>query len=91
MVMNPDLTDGASQKARFLWGRRSGDPHARNGDNPARDALVERYAPQIWSICRRHGPGGADTRDVGQNVWLKPVDQLETSTLHRRMPRSAPG
>ena len=27
---------------------------ARNGDKQAWDALVERYAPLIWSICRRH-------------------------------------
>ena len=29
---------------------------ARNGDKRAWDALVERYAPLIWSICRRHRP-----------------------------------
>ncbi len=27
---------------------------ARNGDRQAWDALVERYAPLTWSICRRH-------------------------------------
>ncbi|MFY9668272.1 MAG: hypothetical protein WAK44_10030 [Trebonia sp.] len=27
---------------------------ARNRDKQARDTLVERYAPLIWSICRRH-------------------------------------
>ena len=27
---------------------------ARNGDKQAWDALVERYAPLVWSICRRH-------------------------------------
>ena len=26
---------------------------ARNGDRQAWDALVARYAPLIWSICRR--------------------------------------
>src|SRR5580693_9455125 len=31
--------------------------HARNGERQAWDALVERYAPLIWSICRRHGLG----------------------------------
>ena len=25
----------------------------RNGDTQAWDALVDRYAPLIWSICRR--------------------------------------
>ena len=32
----------------------------RNNDKQAWDALVERYAPLIWSICRRYRPGGAD-------------------------------
>jgi RNA polymerase sigma factor (sigma-70 family) len=50
---------------------------ARNGDQPAWDALVERYAPLIWSICRRCGLGGADADDVGQTVWLHLVDQLD--------------
>ena len=27
---------------------------ARKGDKQAWDALVERYSPLIWSICRRH-------------------------------------
>ena len=27
---------------------------AGNGDKQAWDTLVERYAPLIWSICRRH-------------------------------------
>jgi RNA polymerase sigma factor (sigma-70 family) len=49
---------------------------ARNGDRQAWDALVERYAPLIWSICRRHQLADADARDVGQNVWLRLVDQL---------------
>jgi RNA polymerase sigma factor (sigma-70 family) len=49
---------------------------ARNGDSKAWDTLVERYAPLIWSICRRHRLADADARDVGQNVWLRLVDQL---------------
>ena len=49
---------------------------AGNGDVQAWDALVERYAPLIWSICRRHRLGAADADDVGQNVWLQLVDHL---------------
>ena len=49
---------------------------ARNGDQQAWDALVERYAPLIWFICRRHRLAGADANDVGQSVWLQLVDQL---------------
>jgi len=43
---------------------------ARNGDQEAWDALVERYAPLIWSICRRYRLSGVDASDVGQSVWL---------------------
>src|SRR6202042_557842 len=53
---------------------------ARNGEKHAWDALVDRYAPLIWSICRRHGLGRADTEDVGQAVWLYLVGHL--GTLH---------
>ena len=49
---------------------------ARNGDKQAWDALVERYAPLIWSICRRHQLDGAGAEDVGQSVWLLLVDHL---------------
>jgi RNA polymerase sigma factor (sigma-70 family) len=51
---------------------------ARNGEEQAWDALVERYAPMIWSICRSHRLGAADADDVGQSVWLHLVDQLDT-------------
>ena len=49
---------------------------ARNGDELAWDALVERYAPLIWSLCRRYRLNAADAADVGQNVWLQLVNQL---------------
>jgi RNA polymerase sigma factor (sigma-70 family) len=50
---------------------------ARKGDSDAWDALVERFAPLIWSICRRYRLEHADANDVGQYVWLRLVDQLE--------------
>jgi RNA polymerase sigma factor (sigma-70 family) len=50
---------------------------ARNGDKQAWDALVERYAPLIWSICRRYRLDGTDAEDVAQSVWLYLVDQLD--------------
>jgi len=49
---------------------------ARAGDQEAWNAQVERYAPIVWSICRRYQLGGADASDAGQNVWLHLVDQL---------------
>ena len=49
---------------------------ARNGDELAWDALVERYAPLIWSLCRRYRLDTSETADVGQNVWLLLVSHL---------------
>ena len=51
---------------------------ARKADQQAWDALVERYAPLIWSICRRHRLDDADAADVSQTVWLQLVDHLDT-------------
>jgi RNA polymerase sigma factor (sigma-70 family) len=60
---------------------------ARNGDKQAWDALVERYAPLIWAICRKYRVAGADADDVGQGVWLQLVDQLDKI----RDPAALPG
>ncbi|HEY7263047.1 MAG TPA: sigma-70 family RNA polymerase sigma factor [Trebonia sp.] len=49
---------------------------ARSGEKQAWDALVERYASLIWSICRRSELGPDHTEDVAQGVWLRLVDQL---------------
>ena len=50
---------------------------ASTGDKQAWDALVERYAPLIWSICGRYRLGRADAEDVGQSVWLRLAGQLD--------------
>ncbi len=50
---------------------------ARGGDKRAWDALVERYAPLIWSICRKYRLGRDDADDIGQSVWMHLVDQLD--------------
>ena len=74
---------------------------AKNGEQQAWDALVERYAPLIWSICRRHRLADVDADDVAQGVWLRLVDQLDkvrdpaalpgwlVTTTSPRPPRSA--
>ena len=49
---------------------------AANGDKQAWDELVDRYAPLIWSICRRYRLGQADAGDAGQRVWLRLAGQL---------------
>jgi RNA polymerase sigma factor (sigma-70 family) len=70
------------------------DPHvtslvtkARDGDKQAWDRLVERYAPLIWSVCRRYRLGDADAEDVCQAVWLRLVEHLNDL----RNPDALPG
>jgi RNA polymerase sigma factor (sigma-70 family) len=60
---------------------------ARNDDKQAWDALVERYSPLVRSICRRYRLSGPDAADVGQNVWLRLVEQLD----RLRDPAALPG
>ena len=60
---------------------------SRNGDKRAWDELFARYAPLIWSICRRYRLRQADADDVGQTVWLKLVGQLAAI----RDPAALPG
>jgi len=60
---------------------------ARDGEKQAWDAIVERYSPLIWSICRCHRLGNIDAKDVGQAVWLQLVSQL----AHFRDPAALPG
>jgi hypothetical protein len=77
MAANPALTQQASSG--------HDDPvvtglvtRARNGDRQARDALVDRYAPLIWSICRTHRLEG--DRRAG---WMTP----EAWMCHQIAPR----
>jgi RNA polymerase sigma factor (sigma-70 family) len=60
---------------------------ARDGDKAAWDELVERFAPLVWSVCRRFRLSDADTADVGQAVWLYLVEQLPVL----REPAALPG
>ena len=60
---------------------------ARRGDQQAWDALVERYAPLIWSICRRYRLDRADAEDVAQRIWLHFVNHLDVI----RDPAAVPG
>src|SRR5215475_8625868 len=60
---------------------------AKDGDQQAWDALVERYAPLIGAVCRRYRLGSADAEDVNQSVWLTLVDQLAAL----REPAALPG
>jgi len=57
---------------------------ARTSDQQAWNALVERYAPLVWSICARYQLNAAD---AGQSVWLRLVEHLDTL----RDPAALPG
>jgi RNA polymerase sigma factor (sigma-70 family) len=60
---------------------------ARTGDQQAWEALVERYAPLVWSICARYRLAATDAADAGQIVWLRLVEHLD----HLRDPAALPG
>jgi RNA polymerase sigma factor (sigma-70 family) len=60
---------------------------ARDGEGDAWDQLVERFAPLVWSICRRYRLSQADAEDVNQTVWLVLVEQLDKL----REPAALPG
>jgi|SRR5690348_3336383 len=60
---------------------------ARNGEQQAWDALVERYAPLIWSICRKYRLHDTDAEDASQSVWLHLVNHLDSV----RDPAALPG
>jgi RNA polymerase sigma factor (sigma-70 family) len=70
------------------------DPHvlalverANGGDQAAWDEIVERYAPLVWSVCRRFRLGLADVEDVSGSVWLRLVERLGAI----REPAALPG
>ena len=60
---------------------------ARAGDESAWHELVRRYAPLIWSVCRRYRLTETATEDVAGMVWLRLVDGLATV----REPAALPG
>ena len=57
------------------------------GDQQAWDALVDQYAPLIWSVCRRYELTSADAQDVSQHVWLLLFEKLD----QLRDPAALPG
>ncbi|HEY3629562.1 MAG TPA: sigma-70 family RNA polymerase sigma factor [Jatrophihabitantaceae bacterium] len=60
---------------------------ASQGEQSAWDEIVERFAPLVWSICRRFRLSEVDAHDVGQNVWLRLVEYLPSL----REPAALPG
>ena len=60
---------------------------ARKGNQQAWEALVERYAPLIWSMCRHYRLDRSDAEDVAQSIWLQFVNHLGAI----RDPAAVPG
>jgi RNA polymerase sigma factor (sigma-70 family) len=60
---------------------------AQRGDAEAWNALVERFASLIWSICRKYQLDRGDAEDVAQNVWLAFVSHIGSV----RDPAALPG
>jgi RNA polymerase sigma factor (sigma-70 family) len=60
---------------------------ARDDDQAAWNAIVERFAPLVWAVCRRYRLSRADAEDVWASVWLRLVERLDTL----REPRALPG
>jgi DNA-directed RNA polymerase specialized sigma24 family protein len=51
---------------------------AATGSKQAWDALVDRYAPLVWSICHTYRLGDAEADQVGKAVWTQLASQLGT-------------
>ncbi|KAA1420258.1 sigma-70 family RNA polymerase sigma factor [Nocardioides humilatus] len=51
-------------------------PAAREGDQHAWDAIVDRFLPLVGSVIRQHRLSEADGDDVSQTVWLRLVEHL---------------
>jgi RNA polymerase sigma factor (sigma-70 family) len=60
---------------------------AADGDQAAWNEIVERYAPLVWSVCRRYQLDRQEIGDVGQSVWLLLVENIR----NLRDPAALPG
>ncbi len=60
---------------------------AREGDQDAWNAIVDRFLPLVGAIIRRHRLSEADGDDVSQTVWLRLVEHLD----QLREPDALPG
>jgi RNA polymerase sigma factor (sigma-70 family) len=57
-----------------------------DGDQQAWNALIERYAPLVWSIARTHRLTEGEAADVSQIVWLRLLENVELLREPRRLP-----
>ncbi len=59
---------------------------ARAGDAVAWNAVVDRFASLLWSVCRRHRLSDADAEDVCATVWLRLVERLDSIRTVEALP-----
>lgn len=57
------------------------------GDEQAWNAIIARFAPLVWSVCRAFRLSEAEAADVSQTVWLRTVERLGSI----RVPAALPG
>ena len=51
---------------------------ARNGDQSAWDAIVDKYGSRVWAVARAHRLNSADAEDVFQVTFLRLVTHIDT-------------
>ncbi len=51
---------------------------ARAGEQHAWNEIVERFAPLVWSICRRYRLSDADAADASQGTWVRLLEHIAT-------------
>ena len=59
---------------------------AKGGSQTAWNAIVDRYAPLIWSIGRTHGLDRRDIDDMGCAVWLWLLESIENDADPEELP-----
>jgi RNA polymerase sigma factor (sigma-70 family) len=59
---------------------------ARDGDQDAWNALVDRYLPLVTGVIARFRLSHADADDVSQTVWLRLVEHLDRIREVRALP-----
>lgn len=59
---------------------------ARNGDQEAWNALVDRMSPLVWSVARSFRLDEATATDVAQSVWLKLIENCDRIEDPERLP-----
>jgi RNA polymerase sigma factor (sigma-70 family) len=50
---------------------------ASGGDSGAWSALVDRFAPLVWSVARGYRLGQHDAADVSQTTWLRLAEHID--------------